>query len=625
MANNWNAILNNTNNLTDVLAILKKVLALLEVKADVTTIDEALVLIEQLNIDINSTVDDVDTALNKLEIEADEVIAQGFYKSYATEALLLAARPTVSEMRARADDTRKIWRWTGAAPWVDTGLSDFEQAKLYVDNKTEIIQKIELSKTETNPTVIPILVDESNKTLIGYNTEKDQIEAGGLQEQVLENFPNLMQSNDIKKVAVLTDANNKILIGYDTENDKAILAGLELPNQKPKISAINHLLFYGQSLGVGATATTILSASQPYFNKTFNTGPRKDSAADFVIPLVEQFNNPASDAGTNRGETCCSGAANYASRAMMLENGIKPQNHMIFASAAGHGGYRIDQLEKGTAWYDFFISHVVEAKRLNGVDYKVQVVCWVQGENDAVTSLQTSYEIYKQKLKQLQKDASSDIKAITGQTDEVKFVTYQMSYAAKTWEKQALVQLHLCQEHDNFLMATPIYHMPYASDFVHLTNVGYKWMGAYFGRAYKQLIIDNRKPDFINPRSAKIINDEIHIKFDVPKLPLVLDTATLPVTASHGFKVIGDNVALTLSSITTDNDTVILKLAAIPTTDIQVRYALDYLGAGINLTGGASGNLRDSTTDSIKINHVEKPLYHVCPHFQLTAFLDKGI
>lgn len=163
-----------------------------------------------------------------------------------------------------------------------------------------------------------------------------------------------------------------------------------------------------------------------------------------------------------------------------------------------------------------------EAKRLNGDDYKVQVVCWVQGENDAITSTQTPYNVYREKLEKLQVDANADIKAITGQTDDVKFITYQMSYAARTWADQALVQLHLCQQSDKFLMATPMYHMPYAIDNIHLTNVGYKWMGAYFGRAYKQLIVDNRKPDFINPKVAQLIGDEIHINFDVPKALLYL-------------------------------------------------------------------------------------------------------
>src|SRR5690606_6856097 len=67
------------------------------------------------------------------QAKADEVVAQGFYRGYTTEALLLAAKPAVAEMRARADDTRKIYRWTrtsaeGVTPvagtWADTGLSD---------------------------------------------------------------------------------------------------------------------------------------------------------------------------------------------------------------------------------------------------------------------------------------------------------------------------------------------------------------------------------------------------------------------------------------------------------------------------------------------------------------------
>lgn len=77
------------------------------------------------------------------QAKADEVVAQGFYRGYTTEALLLAAKPAVAEMRARADDTRKIWRWTrtgaeGVTPvtgtWIDTGLSDLDQAVNYVDD-----------------------------------------------------------------------------------------------------------------------------------------------------------------------------------------------------------------------------------------------------------------------------------------------------------------------------------------------------------------------------------------------------------------------------------------------------------------------------------------------------------
>lgn len=76
--------------------------------------------------------------IQDLQQKADQLVAQGFYKGYTTEALLLADKPAVAEMRARADDTRKIYRWNrtsaeGVTPvtgnWVDTGLSDLDLAK----------------------------------------------------------------------------------------------------------------------------------------------------------------------------------------------------------------------------------------------------------------------------------------------------------------------------------------------------------------------------------------------------------------------------------------------------------------------------------------------------------------
>ncbi|MFX8535229.1 hypothetical protein ABTM11_19355 [Acinetobacter baumannii] len=42
MATNWNAVLNNTNNFNDVLAILKKLLALM---GDLSTLDSSEVLL----------------------------------------------------------------------------------------------------------------------------------------------------------------------------------------------------------------------------------------------------------------------------------------------------------------------------------------------------------------------------------------------------------------------------------------------------------------------------------------------------------------------------------------------------------------------------------------------------
>lgn len=448
-------------------------------------------------------------------------------------------------------------------------------------------------------------------------------------DDLLSRIEGVSTNFDNRYIPILADANNRILIGYDTLEDKAIIAG-SIEGGSNQVDAqefdINHFLFYGQSLSVGATAIDILSTSQPYSNLTFNTSPRMDGTATSVIPLVEQANNPSSDGKADRGETVCSGAANYASRSMMLENSINPDNHVIFASTAGHGGYRVDQLEKGTDWYNFFKSHVQKAFDLNTQNVGVTAIGWVQGENDAVYNVKTPYQTYKDKLVKLQKDMSEDIRVITGQNGIVPFITYQMSYEAQRWDAVAKAQLDLVRESDSFHMATPIYHIPYATDKVHLTSIGYKWLGAYFGRAYKQLVIDKKEPDYINPLSATIRGNTVTVKFDVPKKPLVLDVETLAVTTDNGFKVVDQSgVKINISDISVADDTVLITLASTPSSNVSVRYALDYQGAGLTVTGGASGNLRDSTTDTVIISGQSKSLYHVCPHFELTAFADKGI
>ena len=96
--------------------------------------------------------------IQDLQQKADQVVAQGFYKGYTTEALLLAAKPAVAEMRARADDTRKIYRWNrtsseGVTPvtgtWTDTGLSDKDLAAADATTKANAAELSAKTYTDT--------------------------------------------------------------------------------------------------------------------------------------------------------------------------------------------------------------------------------------------------------------------------------------------------------------------------------------------------------------------------------------------------------------------------------------------------------------------------------------------
>ncbi|MDH2613583.1 hypothetical protein [Acinetobacter baumannii] len=72
MATNWNAVLANVNNSADILAILRKVLSLLELKVDGTTINEVLAQLEKVAADGQITIEEALETLTFLDQKIDE-------------------------------------------------------------------------------------------------------------------------------------------------------------------------------------------------------------------------------------------------------------------------------------------------------------------------------------------------------------------------------------------------------------------------------------------------------------------------------------------------------------------------------------------------------------------------
>lgn len=494
-----------------------------------------------------------------------------------------------------------------------------------------------------NESKIPLAVDNNNRLLLGYDSESDEIIGAGVitAEKASDISDNAIIEREIvantglftgtgPKVPLMVDLNGRVLVGYDMEKDEVILCGFNQPSSfpervklpselRPIAKLVNHILGYGQSLAIGATATTVLSTSQPYSNRTFTTGPRAaNNDVTSQKPLVEDNTSPAPDGGTNRGETFCSGMANYALTLAAIDNGVIPSTHIIFASTAGKGGTKLANLIKGTAWYnDHFMLHVNGQYALNP-DSAVQIIPIAQGETDLDQSPPTTAAAWRAMAEQFQVDAESDIKAVNGQTSPVFVQFSQCSYKAAFSPNICLSQLDLVQKNKKFRLATPQYHLPRASDGTHLTSVGYKWDGAYRGRDYKELMFDGIESLYINPVSATLRGKTLTLKFDrIRVLPLRLDNVTLAATTDYGLRVNDSNGKVNITSFNAVDDTVVMELATIPVGNTVVRYALDYLGEGLNIVSGASGNLRDSDSSTFSINNVSYPMFQPAPHFEL--------
>lgn len=517
-------------------------------------------------------------------------------------------------------------------------IANLESVESVASSVAELVPFAILASGFKGSSLYPIALSGERNIILGYDEKSQSVKGLDVQSalQYISDMSGLgfsrFKGNASGIIPIIGGSNNNIVLGYDTV--KAELVGLfpesavdasprALPFKVSKV-ATNFIIAYGQSLSTGVRAQSVLSLTQPYSNITFSNGVRGNGGVFTAVkPLVEDDAKPTPDGESDAAETVCSGTANYASLAMYRENGISPSDHVIFCSTAGHGAYTIAQLAKGSAWYNSqFLNHLNGAKNLKN-DIALHAIAWLQGETD---SNNTSYTkaAHLAALLKLQSDITVDAQAITGQDSPVMFLTYQHSSRVKTNDAVPLAILEACETSDYFYFVAPTYAFPHYTDGLHLLAEGYKWIGAYYGRAYKQAVIDGIKPLAIMPKGATWHGNKITVRFDVPVPPLVLDTTNLAPTITQGFAVSVGGIAQAITLVEVLNgDSVVITLSSALASAPQVRYAFDNLGAGLTIQNGASGNLRDSCPDTCIIAGNEKPMFYLCPHFKLNAISEE--
>ena len=396
---------------------------------------------------------------------------------------------------------------------------------------------------------------------------------------------------------------------------------------------VNHVLSTGQSNSVANGGNVVLDTTQPYNNIMFSSGvipatgcgdgegcTGYDHPSGFV-PLVEgdtffypvqTMSSPMANAITNAAR------GTYASK-------TKDADHVVLVSLHGRSGNTYWCLRKGGCSYqggkgyvlpfDDGMMEVTDAMALAksaGKSYVVRAVTAIHGESDHYGYSTGTAEVplpgtdgvstlanYSEELLEWQRDYEASVKAITGQTVPVPLLISQMHLWTNVAHSQVVewqYDAHV-KSKGKVVLVTPGYLFPYATDCLHYTSDGQRWIGEYFAKAYSRIVFEGLPWEPVRPRSVTLAGNVVTVKYYVPKPPLVLDTTRVADAGNDGFEFVdagGANVTISSVAVTAP-DTVTVTLAGAPAPGGHLRYA--FTAPLPNCPGpmtGVRGNLRDS-------------------------------
>ena len=392
---------------------------------------------------------------------------------------------------------------------------------------------------------------------------------------------------------------------------------------------IHMFICYGQSWSTGYDASAITTEPR-YDNWMLDTGVMTeplnnfDAVATSFVPAVEktQFS------GQRKGETPVSAQMNMVRQLLNSENNILVADltYTMLGTAPGMGSKTLAQLEKGTDYYARLINQVQQAHDIAATMNKrlvVEAFSWVQGSLGRPGN-------YAEALEQLRLDIDTDVRAITGQTEVVKCITWQsFIYNNSLRAKQAYDQyVGAAETYPHIICAGATYHLDNVkAGNLHFKSESQDWLGAYFGVAYKRTIIDGEKFEPLKPIGVHIDGNALYVKFHVPYGSLVFDGDYFADAANEvkneGFAVFaadGTEKTITHVSIVSSDVVKILCSEAIIDTD-RLTYG-DVSTDAYQWVNTNRGHLRDTQGDYLQYKsgnlgdtHSVLPLHNWCVLF----------
>lgn len=377
----------------------------------------------------------------------------------------------------------------------------------------------------------------------------------------------------------------------------------------------------GQSLSIGATASEVVSTTQPFGNKMLvDEGPNPKYPLDggspkfALAPLVEPMRGAMTGTGPGyedrqypnnvSGETPHSGMANEISA---LYRARLAADYVTLHTVTGWGGRRLTAIDKSND-SRAYRAGLMEARVFAGLakaenkTFGVAAVVLTHGEADAMNP------DYGAGLVRLIGDYDADLKAITGQTRDVVLFASQQS-ARGTGPNTSAMQLWRAgvANPGRIVCVGPKYQYAYSSDNLHMPAPGYRRLGEKHAEVFDAVVNQGRAWKPLQPARATRTGARIVVQFDVPNAPLRWDetlrpghqTANVAWAKGRGFEALtaaGAQLAIDAVEIT-GPDAVTITLAAAPNGPVTIGYAMTPdtdSSANGGLVTGLHGQLSDS-------------------------------
>lgn len=290
-------------------------------------------------------------------------------------------------------------------------------------------------------------------------------------------------------------------------------------------------------------------------------------------------------------------------------------NFKVVYSGQAWPGKTYDELKKGgtTGTYETALDQITYLASVIP-DYKVRSLEVIHGEGDGNIDNMT----YDQDLAEWRTNMDTDVKVITGQSEDVLMFFCQSNSSrgyghsggvSETAFPVAALQYDAHEaDPTHMILVAPKYWLPYA-DYVHITNEAQRALGEKYGEVYN-IVIGGGSWLPLKPTLFTLGTSTFSIDYNVPFGEITIDTSTVASVANYGFDYVDDFGRTILSVTKTGPSQITVTLSGSIGTNAIVSYAY-HNGTGSPTSGlGERGNIRDQDTTASVYDDSTIPLYN---------------